>query len=105
MAKFAKIIVWSTDTTSSLQFRVEVAAMLKDALAILPAIEHASKLEVVVIFSYDTHVESLYIRPTDVISVNARILREEDNQEEDTYNPLGESSKLQSSSSTTVREA
>ena len=61
-------------------------AMLKDALAILPAIERALKLEVVVIFLYDSHGKSLYIRPADVISVNACILREEDNQDEDTYN-------------------
>ena len=87
VAKFAKVIVRSTDSTSSLHFRVEVAATLKDALAILPAIERASKPEVVVIFSYDTHRESLYVRLADVISVNARILREEDNQEEDTFNP------------------
>ena len=87
VAKFAKVIVHSTDTTSSLQFSVEVAAMLKDGLAVLPAIKRASKWEVVVIFSYNTHRESLYVQPADVISVNARILREEDNQEEDTYNP------------------
>ena len=87
VAKFAKVVVCSTDTTSSLQFRVEVAATLKDALAILLAVEHASKPKVVVIFSYNTHGESLYVRPTDVISINARILRKEDDQEEDTYNP------------------
>ena len=87
MAKFAKVIVRSTDATSSVQFRVKVVATLKDALAILPAIKRASKPEVVVIFSYDTHRESLYVWPADVISVNACILREEDNQEEDTYNP------------------
>ena len=78
VAKFAKVVVRSTDATSSLQFRVEVAATLKDVLAILPAVECASKLEVVVIFLYDTHRESLYGRPPDVISVNAHILREED---------------------------
>ena len=39
VVKFAKVIVRSTEATSSLQFRVEVAATLKDALAILPAIE------------------------------------------------------------------
>ena len=64
-----------------------MATTLKNALAILPAIECSSKLEVVVIFLYDTHRESLYIRPADVIFVNACILREEDNQEEDVYNP------------------
>ena len=36
VAKFAKVVVRSTDGMSSLQFRVEVAATLKDALAILP---------------------------------------------------------------------
>ena len=87
VAKFAKVIVCSMDATSLLQFRVEVAATLKDALGILPTIECSSKLEVVVIFSYDMHGESLYVWPTDVISVNACILREEDNQEEDIYNP------------------
>ena len=78
VAKFAKVVVRSTDATSSLQFRVEMAATLKVALAILPAIERASKPEVVVIFSYDTHRESLYVRPADVLSVNARIFKEED---------------------------
>ena len=87
VAKFAKVIVRSTDVTSLLQFRVKVAATLKDALASLPAVERASKPEVVVIFSYDIHGESLYVQPTDVISVNACILREGDGQEEDTYNP------------------
>ena len=87
VAKFAKVVVRSTDATSSLQFRVEVAATLKDALAILPAVERASKPEVVVIFSYDTHRESLYVRPADVVSVNVRIFREDDNQGEDTYSP------------------
>ena len=87
VAKFAKVVVRSTDATSSLQFRVEVAATLKDALAILPAVERASKLEVVVIFSYDTHGESLYVRTVDVVSVNACILKEDDDQGEDTYNP------------------
>ena len=62
-----------------------MAATLKDALAILPAVDRASKPEVVVIFSYDTHGESLYVRPADVVSVNVRILREDDDQGEDTY--------------------
>ena len=87
VAKFAKVVVRSTDATSSLQFRVEVAATLKDALAILPAVERASKPEVVVIFLYNTHRESLYVWPVDVVSVNARILREDDDQGEDTYSP------------------
>ena len=87
VAKFAKVVVRSTNATSSLQFRVEVAATLKDALAILPAIESTSKPEVVVIFLYDTHWESLYVWPAEVLFVNAHILREEDDQEEDTFNP------------------
>ena len=87
VAKFAKVVVRSTDATSLLQFKVEVAATLKDALAILPPVKCASKSEVVVIFSYDTHGESLYIRPADVVSVNARILREDNDQREDTYSP------------------
>ena len=87
VAKFAKVVVRSADGTSSLQFRVEVAATLKDALAILPAVERASKPEVVIIFSYDTHGESLYVPPADVVSVNARILREDDDQGEDAYSP------------------
>ena len=62
-----------------------MAATLKDALAILPAVERASKPEVVVIFSYDTHGESLYVWPADVVSVNVQILREDDNQGEDAY--------------------
>ena len=41
----------------------------------------------VVIFSFDTHGESLYVRPADVVSINARILREDDDQGEDTYSP------------------
>ena len=87
VAKFTKVVVRSADGMSSLQFRVEVVATLKDALAILPAIERASKPEVVVIFSYDTHGESLYVWPTDVVSINARVLREGDDQGEDTYSP------------------
>ena len=88
VVKFAKVAVRSADGTSSLQFRVKVAATLKDALAILPTVERASKPEVVVIFSYNTHGESLYVRPADVVSVNARILREDDDQGEDAYSPL-----------------
>ena len=87
VAKFAKVVVRSAGNTSSLQFRVEVAATLKDALAILPAVERVSKPEVVVIFSYDIHGESLYVRPADVVSVNVRILREDDDRGEDAYSP------------------
>ena len=64
-----------------------MAATLKDALEILPAVERASKPEVVVIFLYNTHEESLYVRPTNVLSVNTRILKEEDDRGEDTYSP------------------
>ena len=88
VAKFAKVVVRSANGTSSLQFRVEVAASLKDALAVLPTVERASKPEVVVIFLYDTHGESLYVRPADVVFVNARILREDDDQGEDAYSSL-----------------
>ena len=87
LAKFAKVILYSTNATSFLQFRVKVAATLKDALAILPAIEQSLKPEVVVIFSYNTHKESLYVRPHHILSVNACILKEEDNQEGNIYNP------------------
>ena len=87
VAKFSKVVFHSTDATSLLQFRVKVAATLKHALAILPVVERASKPEVVVIFSYDTHGESFYVWRADVISVNVSILREEDDQEEDTFNP------------------
>ena len=73
VAKFAKVVARSTDGTLSLQFNVKVAATLKDALAILPAVNRASKPEVVVIFLYDTHGESLYVRPADVVSVNAHL--------------------------------
>ena len=66
---------------------MEVAATLKDALACLPVVDRVSKPEVVVIFSYDTHGESLYVRLGDVSAVNSRILREEENQDEDTYDP------------------
>ena len=79
MEKFAKVKVCSADAAPSLKFTVEVAATLKDALANLPAIERSSKLEVIVIFSYITHKESLYIWLVDVLTVNACILREEDN--------------------------
>ena len=85
--KFAKMKVPSADAASSLQFTVEVTVTLKDALANLLAIEWSSKPEVIVIFSYNTHGESLYVWPMDVLAVNARIFKEEENQEEDMYNP------------------
>ena len=51
----------------------------------LHAVDRVSKPEVVVIFSYNAHGESLYVQPGDVSAVNARILREEENQDEDAY--------------------
>ena len=59
--KSAIVKVRSVDVTPALKFTVEVAATLKDALANLPTIERSSKLEVVVIFFYNTHGESLYV--------------------------------------------
>ena len=75
------------DSQDGVDFSVEVAATLKDVLACLPALDRLSKLEVVVIFSYDAEGESLYVRPGDVSAVNARILWEEENQDEDVYDP------------------
>ena len=86
VAKFAKVNVGSTSTSSALRFSIDVAASLTDALANLPAIDRLSKLEIVVVFSYDTQGESLYVRPSDVVSLNARILREDDSQDEDVDN-------------------
>ena len=59
--KFAKVKVRFADAAPALKFMVEVAAILKDTLANLPSIEQSSKSEVVVIFLYDTHGESLYV--------------------------------------------
>ena len=87
MAKFAKVKVRSTYASSSLQFSVEVAAMLTNALANLPTIEWSSKLEIVVIFSYNIQGENLYVWLLVVISLNPRILRKDDSQEEDIYYP------------------
>ena len=86
VAKFAKVNVGSAETTSALRYSVDVAASLTDALANLPAIDRSSKPEIVVVFSYDTQGESLYVQPSDVVSLNARILREDDNQDEDVFN-------------------
>ena len=86
VAKFAKVNVRSAETSSTLRFSVDVAATLTDALANLPAIDRSSKSEIVVIFSYDTQGESLYVRPSDVVSLNACILREDDSQDEDIFN-------------------
>ena len=86
VAKFAKVNVRSAETSSALHFSIEVAATLTDALANLLAIERSSKPEIVIVFSYDTQGESLYVRPSDVVSLNARILREDDKQDEDVFN-------------------
>ena len=86
VAKFAKVNVRSAETSSVLHFNVEVAATLTDALANLPAIERSSKLEIVVVFFYNTQGESLYVRPSDVVSLNARILKEDNSQDEDVFN-------------------
>ena len=86
VAKFAKVNVGSAATSSALRFSVDVAALLTDALANLPAIDRSSKPEIVVVFSYDTQGESLYVWPSDVVSLNARILREDDSQDEDVFN-------------------
>ena len=85
--KFAMVRVQGVNSEVGVNFSVEVAATLKDALTSLPAMDRSSKPEVVVIFSYDTQGESLYIRAGDVLVVNTRILWEEENQDEDTYNP------------------
>ena len=85
--KFAMVKVWGEDSQDGVDFSVEVAATLKDTLACLPALDGLSKPEVVVFFSYDAQGESLYVRPEDVSAVNARILREEENQDEDVYDP------------------
>ena len=86
MAKFAKVNVSSAETSSALRFSVDVIALLTDALANLPAIDRSSKPEIVVVFSYDTQGESLYVRPSNVVSLNAQILREDDSQDEDVFN-------------------
>ena len=86
VAKFAKVNVRSAETSSALHFSVDLAALLTDTLANLLAIDRSSKPEIVVIFYYDTQGESLYVRPMDVVSLNARILKEDDNQDEDVFN-------------------
>ena len=78
--------VRSMNSEVGINFSVEVAVTLKDALTTLPALNRLSKLEDVVIFSYDTQVESLYVRLGYVSIVNARILWEE-NQDKDAYDP------------------
>ena len=71
VAKFAKVNVRSAEASSAMHFSIEVAATLIDALANLPIIERSSKPEIVVVFSYDTQGESLYVRPSNVVSLNA----------------------------------
>ena len=56
--KFAMVRVWGVNSEVGVNFSVEVAATLKDVLTSLPAIDNSSKLEVVVIFSYDTRVRA-----------------------------------------------
>ena len=86
VAKFAKVNVDSAETSSALRFSVDVAALLTDALANLPAIDRSSKPQIIVVFSYAIQGESLYVRPSDVVSLNAQILREDDSQDEDVFN-------------------
>ena len=86
VAKFAKVNVGSAETISALLYSIDIAASLTDALVNLPAIDRSSKPEIVVVFSYDTQGESLYVQPSDVVSLNARILREDDSQDEDVFN-------------------
>ena len=85
--KFAMVKVRGVNSKVGVNFSVEVAATLKDALTTLSALDRSSKPEVVVIFSYDTQDESLYIWPGDVIIVNTHILWEEKNQDQDAYDP------------------
>ena len=80
--------VQGINSALAVNFSVKVAATLKDALTILPAIKRSSKLEVVVIFSYNIHEESLYVWLVDVSAVNACILKEEENQDEGLYEPF-----------------
>ena len=86
VVKFTKVMVGSAEMSSALRYSVDVAASLMDALANLPAIDRSLKPEIVVVFSYDTQGESLYVRPLDVVSLNARILREDNSQDEDVFN-------------------
>ena len=87
VAKFSKVNVRSAETSSAImRFSVDIAAMLIDVLANLPAIDRSSKPEIVVVFSYNTQGKSLYVRPSDVVSLNARIPREDDSQDEDVFN-------------------
>ena len=87
MEKFAMVKVRGVNSQVAVNFSVEVVATLKDALTTPPALNRSSKPEVVVIFSYNTQGESLYVWRGDVSVVNARILRKEENQDEDAYEP------------------
>ena len=75
------------DVKFVVKFKVEVVPILKDAFQNLPAILRIEKPKFVVIFSYNSLGDSLYVRPADVVAANARIVREEENPEEDLYNP------------------
>ena len=86
VAKFAKVNIHFAEMSSALHFSVEVVATLADALVNLPAIEQSSKPKIVLVFSYDTQGKSLYVRPSDVVSLNTRILREDHSQDEDVFN-------------------
>ena len=59
------------DSQEGVDFSVDVAATLKDVLACLPTVDRLSKPEVVVIFSYDAHGESL-LAPTVFVCDSAR---------------------------------
>ena len=85
--KFAMVRVRGVSFEVGVNFSMEVATTLKDTLTSLLAVDRSSKPEVVVIFSYNTQGESLYVRAGHVSAINVRILREEENQDEDAYNP------------------
>ena len=84
---FAMVKVRGVDFQVAINFLMEVAATLKDELTTLPTVDHSSKTEIIVIFSYNTQGESLYVWLGDASVVNACILQEKENQDEDTYDP------------------
>ena len=83
--KYAKVKVQGMAVGSSVKFHFEMMATLKDAIKNLLDIQWITKLELLVIFSYNTLGESLYVCPTDVVAANTQIFREEDSQEEEMY--------------------
>ena len=85
--KFAMVKVQGVNSEVGVNFSVEVVANLKDTLTSLPVVDRSSKLEVVVIFSYNIQGESLYVQLRAVFVVNARILWKEENRDEDAYDP------------------